>query len=356
MQLSTRPTEPDDIITCREVHKWYGSFHALRGITTTIRRGEVTVIVGPSGSGKSTLLRTMNRLERHERGDIVVNGTPLTDDLRNIDAVRRDVGIVFQSFNLFSHMTVLKNITLAPTKVHHVPQAQAERDAMQLMTRMEIADQAHKYPEHLSSGQQQRVAIARALAMKPNIMMFDEPTSAIRPRDDPRDPGHHEGIGPLRNDHGDRDPRDSIHPGGGEPRGHARRRTDSGGPAPGGILHPAPAPPGPEIPRTDHASNHPDTRPESGPDHIPQDHLAPEHFREQPEKAGTRDKSKSNRPAVGPNQPNMTKPTAARQRAKGRAYGSHHPEGRSHRNSLPERPCRGRHQRHGLPRRACRKP
>ena len=181
MTNNHHPAEPEQVIICQEVHKWYGGFHALRGITTTIQKGDITVIVGPSGSGKSTFIRTINRLERHQRGNIVVNGIPLTDDLQNIDAVRRTIGIVFQSFNLFSHLSIMKNITLGPTKVlHHTPK-QAQEDAMQLLCRMGIPEQAHKYPDQLSSGEQQRVAIARALAMKPSIMMFDEPTSALDP-------------------------------------------------------------------------------------------------------------------------------------------------------------------------------
>ena len=171
----------EDIIICQEVHKWYGRFHALRGVTTTVKRGEVVVIIGPSGSGKSTFIRTINQLERHERGDIVVNGIPLTDDLRNIDAIRRDVGMVFQTLNLFSHMTVLRNITLAPTRVLHLNPQDAEETAMQLLERMGIPEQAEKYPGQLSTGEQQRAAIARALAMAPSIMLFDEPTSAIDP-------------------------------------------------------------------------------------------------------------------------------------------------------------------------------
>jgi general L-amino acid transport system ATP-binding protein len=171
----------EDIIVCRDVHKWYGNFHALRGVTTTVQKGEVVVIIGPSGSGKSTFIRTINRLEQHQRGDIVVDGIELTNDIRNIDAIRRDVGMVFQSFNLFPHLTVLRNITLAPTKVRHLPSHEAEALAMDLLGRVGITEQADKYPAQLSGGQQQRVAIARALAMQPNIMLFDEPTSALDP-------------------------------------------------------------------------------------------------------------------------------------------------------------------------------
>ena len=178
---ATNGNADENIITCRDVHKWFGSFHALRGITTTVRKGEVVVIIGPSGSGKSTFIRTINRLEEHQRGDIIVDGIELTNDVRNIDAIRRDVGMVFQSFNLFPHLTVMGNITLAPTRVRHIPSAEAEANAMELLERVGIPEQADKYPAQLSGGQQQRVAIARALAMQPNIMLFDEPTSALDP-------------------------------------------------------------------------------------------------------------------------------------------------------------------------------
>ena len=171
----------EEIITCRDVHKWFGNFHALRGVTTSVKKGEVVVIIGPSGSGKSTFIRTINRLEQHQRGDIIVDGIELTNDVRNIDAIRRDVGMVFQSFNLFPHLTVMKNITLAPMKVRHLPADEAEGIAMELLERVGIPEQADKYPAQLSGGQQQRVAIARALAMQPNIMLFDEPTSALDP-------------------------------------------------------------------------------------------------------------------------------------------------------------------------------
>ena len=173
--------DSEDIIICRDVHKWYGDFHALRGVTTTIKKGEVVVVFGPSGSGKSTFIRTINRLEEHQRGQIIVDGIEMSDDVRNIDAIRRDVGMVFQSFNLFPHLTIMRNITLAPTKVRKIPAAEAEKIAMELLERVGIPDQADKYPKELSGGQQQRVAIARALAMKPNIMLFDEPTSALDP-------------------------------------------------------------------------------------------------------------------------------------------------------------------------------
>ncbi len=170
-----------DIIIARDVHKWYGQFHALRGVSLNVRRGEVVVIFGPSGSGKSTFIRTINRLETHERGDIIVDGIELTNDIRNIEAIRMEVGMVFQSFNLFPHLTVLQNITLAPTWVRKWSRPVAEEKARELLARVGIPEQADKYPGQLSGGQQQRVAIARALAMQPKIMLFDEPTSALDP-------------------------------------------------------------------------------------------------------------------------------------------------------------------------------
>ena len=171
----------DDIIVCRDVHKWFGEFHVLRGITTSVRRGEKVVILGPSGSGKSTFIRAINRLEEHQRGDILVDGVELTNDVRNIEAIRREVGMVFQSFNLFPHLTVMNNIMLAPIKVRKWAQTEAEEVANALLKRVGIPEQADKYPSQLSGGQQQRVAIARALAMQPKIMLFDEPTSALDP-------------------------------------------------------------------------------------------------------------------------------------------------------------------------------
>ncbi len=171
----------DRIIICRDVHKWYGHYHALRGINMEVRRGEVVVIFGPSGSGKSTFIRTLNRLEEHQRGQIIVDGIELTHDLRNIERIRMESGMVFQQFNLFPHLTVLDNITLAPIWVRKWSRQQAEEVAMQLLKRVGIPEQARKYPAQLSGGQQQRVAIARALAMQPKIMLFDEPTSALDP-------------------------------------------------------------------------------------------------------------------------------------------------------------------------------
>ncbi len=163
------------------VNKWYGAFHVLRDIDLEVASGEKIVLCGPSGSGKSTLIRCINRLEAHQSGRIVVDGVELTDSLKSIDEVRREVGMVFQQFNLFPHLTVLENCMLAPIWARKTPKADAEALAMQLLERVRIADQAHKYPAQLSGGQQQRVAIARALCMKPKIMLFDEPTSALDP-------------------------------------------------------------------------------------------------------------------------------------------------------------------------------
>ena len=171
----------EDIIVCNDVHKWFGEFHVLKGVTTSVKRGEKIVILGPSGSGKSTFIRTLNRLEEHQRGSIVVDGIELSNDVRNIDSIRKEVGMVFQSFNLFPHLTVMQNITLAPLKVRKWPKSRAEEIANELLERVGIPEQAGKFPGELSGGQQQRVAIARALAMQPKIMLFDEPTSALDP-------------------------------------------------------------------------------------------------------------------------------------------------------------------------------
>jgi len=183
MQAQARPPARDGepIILLEDVHKWFGRLHVLRGIHLQVFPGEVVVVAGPSGSGKSTMIRCINRLESHQRGRIVVDGIELTDDTRNIDAVRSEVGMVFQSFNLFPHLTALQNVTLAPIKVRKWPRAKAERIAMELLDRVGIPEKAHVYPGQLSGGQQQRVAIARALAMQPKIMLFDEPTSALDP-------------------------------------------------------------------------------------------------------------------------------------------------------------------------------
>jgi general L-amino acid transport system ATP-binding protein len=171
----------ESIIICEEVHKWFGKFHVLRGINARFKRGERIVICGPSGSGKSTFIRTINRLEEHQQGRIIVNGIELNRDLRNIEKIREEVGMVFQHFNLFPHLNVLQNITLGPVWSKKINKEEAGSIAMELLNRVGIPEQADKYPEQLSGGQQQRVAIARALAMKPRIMLFDEPTSALDP-------------------------------------------------------------------------------------------------------------------------------------------------------------------------------
>ena len=174
-------SDTNEIIVCRDVHKWFDSFHVLKGINLTVKRREVVVVFGPSGSGKSTFIRCINRLEEHQRGQIIVDGVELTHDIRNIETIRSEVGMVFQQFNLFPHLTVIQNITLAPFWVRRTPKEQSRDLAMQLLTRVGIPEQADKYPGQLSGGQQQRVAIARALAMQPRIMLFDEPTSALDP-------------------------------------------------------------------------------------------------------------------------------------------------------------------------------
>jgi general L-amino acid transport system ATP-binding protein len=168
-------------VEMQDVNKWYGAFHVLRDINLTVTRGERIVICGPSGSGKSTLIRCINRLEEHQKGRIVVNGTELTNDLKKIDDVRREVGMVFQHFNLFPHLTILENCTLAPIWVKKMPKRDAQEVAMHYLDRVKIPEQAHKYPGQLSGGQQQRVAIARSLCMNPKIMLFDEPTSSLDP-------------------------------------------------------------------------------------------------------------------------------------------------------------------------------
>jgi general L-amino acid transport system ATP-binding protein len=169
------------MIELRGVNKWYGEFHVLKEINLTVNHGQKIVVCGPSGSGKSTMIRCINRLEEHQQGDILVDGIELTNDLKHIDAIRREVGMVFQQFNLFPHLTVLENLTLAPIWVRKVPKKEAEEMAMYYLGRVRIPEQAKKYPGQLSGGQQQRVAIARSLCMKPKIMLFDEPTSALDP-------------------------------------------------------------------------------------------------------------------------------------------------------------------------------
>jgi len=171
----------DVAIEIIDMNKWFGDFHVLRDINLRVMSGERIVIAGPSGSGKSTLIRCVNRLEEHQTGKLIVQGTELTSDLKRVDEVRREVGMVFQHFNLFPHLTIMQNLTLAPIWVRGVPKAQAEETAMMYLERVKIPEQAHKYPGQLSGGQQQRVAIARSLCMSPKIMLFDEPTSALDP-------------------------------------------------------------------------------------------------------------------------------------------------------------------------------
>jgi general L-amino acid transport system ATP-binding protein len=174
-------TGKKDIIVTEGVKKWFGDFQALKGVTTTVKEQEVVVIIGPSGSGKSTYIRCLNRLEVHQEGTIIIDGIELTNDLKNIEMIRSEVGMVFQQFNLFPHLTVMQNITLAPIWVRKRPKEEAETKAMELLERVGIPEQAAKFPGQLSGGQQQRVAIARSLAMEPKIMLFDEPTSALDP-------------------------------------------------------------------------------------------------------------------------------------------------------------------------------
>jgi general L-amino acid transport system ATP-binding protein len=176
-----QPSSADAIIEIVDMHKWFGDFHVLRGISLTVHKGERIVICGPSGSGKSTLIRCINRLEEHQRGRIVVDGIELTNNIKNIEKIRVEVGMVFQHFNLFPHLKIIENLTLGPIWVRKIPKAEAEAAAMYYLEKVHIAEQAQKYPGQLSGGQQQRVAIARSLCMNPKVMLFDEPTSALDP-------------------------------------------------------------------------------------------------------------------------------------------------------------------------------
>ncbi len=173
--------ENEPVIKIIDMHKWYGDFHVLKDINLTVQKGERIVLCGPSGSGKSTLIRCINRLEQHQRGRIIVNDIELTNDIKNIEKIRTEVGMVFQHFNLFPHLTILENLTLGPIWVRKIPRSEAEDTAMYYLKKVQIAEQAKKYPGQLSGGQQQRVAIARSLCMKPMVMLFDEPTSALDP-------------------------------------------------------------------------------------------------------------------------------------------------------------------------------
>ena len=181
LEETGREPSEDAIIEIIEMHKWFGDFHVLKGIDLTVRKGERIVICGPSGSGKSTLIRCINRLEEHQRGRIIVDGIELTNNIKNIEKIREEVGIVFQHFNLFPHLTIIENLTLGPIWVRKVPKVEADETAMYYLEKVHIAEQARKYPGQLSGGQQQRVAIARSLCMKPKLMLFDEPTSALDP-------------------------------------------------------------------------------------------------------------------------------------------------------------------------------
>jgi general L-amino acid transport system ATP-binding protein len=180
MSMAETPSS-EPIIVCRSVNKWFGNFHVLKDVELTVQPQEVVVIIGPSGSGKSTFIRCINRLEEHQEGTIIVDGIELSHDVRNIAAIRSEIGMVFQQFNLFPHLTVMQNVTLAPRYVRRQPRRVTDQVALQLLDRVGIPEQARKYPGQLSGGQQQRVAIARALAMQPKIMLFDEPTSALDP-------------------------------------------------------------------------------------------------------------------------------------------------------------------------------
>jgi len=181
IDLGNPPADGGAMIELRHVDKWFGEFHVLKDVSLTVNRGEKVVVCGPSGSGKSTMIRCINRLEEHQKGQILVEGIELTGDVRKIEAIRREVGMVFQQFNLFPHLTVMENLTLAPIWVRHMPKREAEDLARHYLDRVRIPEQADKYPGQLSGGQQQRVAIARSLCMRPQIMLFDEPTSALDP-------------------------------------------------------------------------------------------------------------------------------------------------------------------------------
>ena len=218
-------TTAPPIIVMDKVNKWFGALHVLRDVSLAVAEKERVVVCGPSGSGKSTMIRCINRLEAHQEGKIIVDGTELTDDLRSLDTIRREVGMVFQSFNLFPHLTILENCTLAPIWVRKMPKAEAEELAMNFLTRVKIPEQAKKYPGQLSGGQQQRVAIARALCMRPKIMLFDEPTSALDPEMIKEVLDVMIELARVGHDHGLRDARDGLRASGRRPRRvHGPRR------------------------------------------------------------------------------------------------------------------------------------
>lgn len=180
-ETNAQASTSEDVIVIKDLNKWYGNFHVLKDINLTVKKGEKIVICGPSGSGKSTMTRCINRLEEFQRGSLIVNGVEMIEDVKNIEAIRKEVGMVFQHFNLFPHLTILENLTIGPIWVQKKPKEEAEATAMKYLERVKIPDQAHKFPGQLSGGQQQRVAIARSLCMAPQIMLFDEPTSALDP-------------------------------------------------------------------------------------------------------------------------------------------------------------------------------
>ena len=226
------------MISVKNLRKSFHGTEVLKGITTEIDRGDVVCIIGPSGSGKSTFLRCLNRLETPDSGEILLDGVDLMDRKTDLDRQRRKMGMVFQQFNLFPHMSILKNLTVSPMMLKKTPQAEAEAKAMQLLERVGLADRAGDYPAQLSGGQKQRVAIVRALAMEPEVMLFDEPTSALDP--EMVGAGRHAGAGRERHDHGGGDPRDGLCPGGGQPGPLHGRGHHPGGERPGGALRQPP--------------------------------------------------------------------------------------------------------------------
>ncbi|MFK4578768.1 general L-amino acid transport system ATP-binding protein [Bradyrhizobium ottawaense] len=253
----------DPIVKISGLNKWYGDFHVLRDIDLAVEKGERIVICGPSGSGKSTLIRCINALEEFQEGEIVVDGIALGPNLKHIDAVRREVGMVFQSFNLFPHLTVLENCTLAPIWVRNIPKKDAEINAMKFLERVKIPHQANKFPGQMSGGQQQRVAIARALTMNPKVMLFDEPTSALDPEMVKEVLDTHGGPRRGRHDHAGRHPRNGLCPRGRQPRGLHGRRPDHRGQHAERVLCGAPARPHKTVPEPDPAlsTRHPEAAP-----------------------------------------------------------------------------------------------